>query len=372
MNKITLNDKMYTEIIKIIEGGLLKDEKKVFSYSKHLATKLKEGGDDKLASKILSVLNNKKGFPVFQDKLFTSPVDAETRLNIATILKPNEIDEELLLSERIKHSIEDFIMTVKSRNKLEGLGLMINTSMLLYGPPGSGKTSIAKMIAKHLELPIIVAQFDSLISSLLGNTSKNIRKLFEYANSRPCILFLDEFDAIAKARNDKQELGELKRVINSLLQNIDEFTENNILIAATNHEELLDKAVWRRFEKIVNVTEPTQNEISELLRLFLKGHNVEFIDDEKKLKILASELDNLSTSEVKKISKNALTQNIIYDKGELKFEDYLCQVYTYKNHGRTNQELLIKYLSESGVSQAAIKDSLDISLRQIRNALNQE
>lgn len=363
---------MYTEIIKIIEGGLLKDDKKVLSYSKHLASKLHQNGDEKLAAKILTVLNNKKGAPVFQDKLFTSPVDSETRLNIASIVKPDEIENELLLSNQIKDSIGDFVKIVRSKNKLNELGIDVYTSMLLYGPPGSGKTSIAKFIAKELNLPIIIARFDSLISSLLGNTSKNIRKLFEYASSRPCILFLDEFDAIAKARNDSQEMGELKRVINSLLQNIDEFTQNNILIAATNHEELLDKAIWRRFEKVINVTEPSNTEIVELLKLFLKKRKVEFLDDDKKLKIISSELSSLSTSEIKKIAINALTQNIIHDRGNLKFEDLLHQIYLYRNHGKLNNDKLVKYLNETGVSQNTIKDSFNIPIRQIRNILNQE
>lgn len=363
---------MYTEIIKIIEGGLLKDEKKVLSYSRHLASKFKEDGDEKMASKILAVLNKNKGIPVFQDKLFNSPVDAETRLNIAAILSPETINQELLLPHQIKSSIQDFVKIVKSKTKLSSLGIDVNTSMLLYGPPGSGKTSIAKLIAKELELPIIIARFDSLISSLLGNTSKNIRKLFEYASSRPCILFLDEFDAIAKARNDNHEMGELKRVINSLLQNIDEFTESNILIAATNHEELLDKAIWRRFEKIVHVTEPNLTEIIELIQLFLKGQELDFLKDEKKLKIIAQEMDTLATSEIKKIIFNSLTQNVIYDKGQLLFEDILNQIFVYKNHGKVNLESLVKYLNESGVSQNSIKDTLNISLRKVRNILNQE
>lgn len=363
---------MYTELIKIIEGGLLKDDQKVLSYSRHLATKLRQNGDEKLADKILNVLNNKKGAPVFQDKLFTSPVDSETRLDIASIVKPNEIEIDLLLSNQIKDSIDDFVKIVNSKNKLNNLGIEVSTSMLLYGPPGSGKTSIAKLIARELNLPIIIARFDSLISSLLGNTSKNIRKLFEYASNRPCILFLDEFDAIGKARNDNQEMGELKRVINSLLQNIDEFTQNNILIAATNHEELLDKAIWRRFEKVVHVTEPSATEIVELLKLFLKKREVDFLEDDKKMRILSSELNLLSTSEIKKIALNALTRNVIHERGKLKFEDLLHQIYLYRNHGKLSNDALVKYLNETGVSQITIKESFDIPIRQIRNILNQE
>lgn len=113
----------------------------------------------------------------------------------------------------------------------------------MYSPPGCGKTSAARYLASELKLPLITAWHDTLISSLLGNTAKNIHHIFEYAKKQPCILFLDEFDAIAKARDDAHEMGELKRVVNSLLQNIDDFLQEGILIAATNHAKMLDTAV---------------------------------------------------------------------------------------------------------------------------------
>ncbi len=361
---------MYTEIVKIIEGGLVNDQKKVVSYAKHLASKLMEDGNEKLGAKILNVLKNKKGLPVYQDKLFTAPVDNETRLNIANILTPPDIELNIKISDTIKGSIEEFVGIVNAKSKLNKLGIEVNSSLLLYGPPGAGKTTIAKYIAKELDLPLITARFDSLISSLLGSTSKNIRKLFDYANDRPCILFLDEFDAIAKARNDSQEMGELKRVINSLLQNIDEFTQNNILIAATNHEELLDKAIWRRFEKVIEIGKPNTEEIVDLIELFLREVDTDFKNDEKKLKILSGEFNSLSHSEIKKIINSSVSKCIINNKNVVGFEYFLLEIFLYKNHNIKNIDKAVKYLNEHGVSQNAIKDTFDISLRQVRNILS--
>ena len=327
---------MYTEIVKIIEGGLVNDQKKVISYAKHLATKLEDEGNDKLANKILNVLKNIKGLPVYQDKLFTAPVDNETRLNIATVITPPEIELNIKISDSIKGSIEEFVSLVNAKGKLNKLGIEVNSSLLLYGPPGAGKT----------------------------------RKLFDYANNRPCILFLDEFDAIAKARNDSQEMGELKRVINSLLQNIDEFTQNNILIAATNHEELLDKAIWRRFEKVIEIGKPNSDEIIDLLNLFLQGVDIDFKEDEKKLKILSSELNELSHSEIKKIITSSVSKSVIRDNRTVGFEYFLLEIFLYKNHNNKDLDKAIKYLNEHGVSQNSIKDIFDISLRQVRNILS--
>lgn len=142
---------------------------------------------------------------------------------------------------------------------------------MLYGPPGCGKTTVAQLISSITNLPLVTARLDGLVSSLLGSTAKNIRKVFDYASKRECILFLDEFDVIAKLRDDKNELGELKRVVNSLIQNIDEFSEDSILIAATNHHKLLDPAIWRRFNTILALEKPQLEEVNLLLLSLLRG-----------------------------------------------------------------------------------------------------
>nr|WP_269751034.1 ATP-binding protein [Pantoea stewartii] len=122
--------------------------------------------------------------------------------------------------------------------------------------PGTGKTMLALYIARKLNLPIIMAKLDSLVSSFLGTSARNINNLFDFASQYDCLLLLDEFDAVAKARNDKHEVGEIKRIVNTLLQCIDSRAKTGMTLAITNHEVLLDPAVWRRFEMRILVPKP--------------------------------------------------------------------------------------------------------------------
>ncbi|RHR83426.1 MULTISPECIES: AAA family ATPase [Bacteroidales] len=360
---------MYTEIAKIIEGGLQKDPSKVMSYAELLAQKCEKSGDTKLATKIRKILSGDKEYKfAIKEHFFNLPVDNETRLSIADLIVPEINSNDLVFNISVREAVNDFVEMITHKEVLADAGFNMSCSLLLYGPPGCGKTSLAQSIAKQLDLPILIARLDSMISSLLGNTSKNLRKLFEYANTKPCILFLDEFDAIAKNRKDQNEQGELKRVINSLLQNIDEYLEaGNILIAATNHEELLDDAIWRRFEKIISVDKPGSNEAISLITSVIEKSKNELSTSE--IEKIAAICEGLSYSEIKKIITSSITKSIIKDKEHLQYIDVIYGYYQYAHFNDYSEEALVKYLSENGISQKDISEFFNISVRQVRNKL---
>lgn len=263
MFTVLLKMKHAREITKIIEGGVLGKVNQVKAYTEFLAEKLDVDGEQKAAQRLRNTISKSllaSGFNLASGQSVSNlraPIDQDSHMSLADITYPGANTRDIaVLDSATKIQIEEFISFSLEADKLADAGIISTSSLLLYGPPGCGKTLLANNIAAKLELPLFTARCDSLVSSLLGSTSKNIRSLFDFAAQQPCILFLDEFDALAKARDDQHELGELKRVVVSLLQNIDSLPKDTIIIAATNHEQLLDPAVWRRFELRVRLNPP--------------------------------------------------------------------------------------------------------------------
>ena len=223
----------------------------------------------------------------------------------------NDDPAKLILSSEQNATLEDFITTVQHRATLEQHGLVCNTSLLIYGPPGCGKSHLANLTAAKLKLPLYVARLDGLISSYLGSTSKNIRAVLEYATRTPCVLFLDEFDAVAKMRDDQQELGELKRVVNTFIQALDAYAHELVVIAATNHEKLLDSAIWRRFHFHLKVGFPDLDQRKDIWQLY--GKELEWSD--KHIAVLSDVSEGYSGSVIANTC-NRLRQRVITQKIE--------------------------------------------------------
>ena len=353
----------YSEIGKIIEAGLDRDREKVKSFAQLLAKKMEADGEVRGSSRITNIINKKNLGRATMDSLVPLPVDQESRMNIVETDYDPQADS-LILAEPVQLKLQDFMDTIQNKKRMDDMGLEFSQSLLLYGYPGCGKTTAAAYIASKMHLPLVTARLDTLISSLLGATAKNIHKIFEYAKRQPCVLFLDEFDAIAKARDDQHELGELKRVVNSLLQNIDDYCEDGILVAATNHQELLDNAIWRRFQTVIEMPRPGVLEISKMMEQFPKFVKTSEIKDAQWKKIYQS-MSGLSYSDIKKIINNLSKKAILSDAIDLNMENIIAEVYLFKTHGDYSKEEMALFLLESGVPKRRVIAYTGFSRRKI-------
>ena len=318
------------EIGKIVEGALRHDQVKVLNYTKQLITKLEEDGELRAAAKFKKILETQNEMTLSamcSTRELAVPVDSESRTTLADVIYTDSNKTSVILSRSNAEKLDSFILSYQNADKLNSLGIGVSNTLLLYGPPGCGKTKCAYLIAKKLNLPLVIARLDSLISSYLGTTAKNIRTLFEFSQKMPCVLFLDEFDAIAKARDDSNELGELKRVVNSLLQNVDAMSSDSLLLAATNHEQLLDSAVWRRFDYKLEIELPDTNAIIEMIDLFTNG-SLEFSVKEKRE--LATAFNGLSGANIEEIIKKAFRNAIVHEKVFDKLSIYE-ELFVFKN-----------------------------------------
>jgi hypothetical protein len=173
--------------------------------------------------------------------------------------------EDLVIPRQAQTAFLQLVEEQQRADLLRSHGLEPRHRVLLVGPPGNGKTSLAEAIAEAIAVPLLVVRYEALIASYLGETAARLKRVFDYARTRPCVLFFDEFDAVGKERGDTHETGEIKRVVTSLLMQMDDVPSYTVLIAATNHSELLDRAIWRRFQIRMELPSPSQTQVADFV-----------------------------------------------------------------------------------------------------------
>lgn len=178
-------------------------------------------------------------------------------------ITPNRRLSDLVLRKEISREIGELLNEIRQIALLRSHSLEPRHTVMLIGPPGTGKTSLAEAIATELGLPFFTVRYDGLVGSYLGETASRLQTVVEYVSRTPCVLFFDEFDSVGKERSDAHETGEIKRVVSSLLLNMDALPSSCVVVCATNHPELLDRAVWRRFEVRIELPRPGANELRE-------------------------------------------------------------------------------------------------------------
>lgn len=279
-----------------------------------LAARLDSLGEPIVAKRLRACI---KKTSVASPQLRPLPVDGDSR--IETLYMDSHVDVPLFLRDEEWSQIQQFLKMYRFRDRLVSAGMDCCLSMLLCGPPGVGKSQVAKYVAAQTELPILMVRFDSLFNSHLGNTSRNIGSIFEAAKGRPSILFLDELDAIGCSRTSSNATAgnEANRIVITLMQCIERMPTGSILLAATNRKDTVDAAVWRRFSRKMSIELPNEPIRRQMLTNFFGDW-----DASGKLAIfIAAETQGMSGSQLKDISLDMIRNAIIDDRTSITLRD---------------------------------------------------
>lgn len=211
----------------------------------------------------------RRGMPAVESNEASLPVDDDSRLALIRVFDDRKGLPPPILSASVQDSIQAIIQERQERERLAARGISPTRSAILVGPPGVGKTLSARWIASALGKPLWVLDLTAVMSSLLGKTGNNLRAALDHAKKHAAVLLLDEIDAIAKRRSDESDIGELKRLVTVMLQEVDQWPDSGLLLAATNHPELVDPALWRRFDLVLKFDQPDTAAIGAAIRRFL-------------------------------------------------------------------------------------------------------
>lgn len=292
----------------------------------------------------------------------SAPVDSDSRKNLLLEEFPPPDTNEPIWASTTRILISQVLEERKNTDKLMKYGLQPIKSILFHGDPGLGKTMSAKWVAANLNLPLLTLDLATVMSSFLGKTGNNIKAIFDYAKEFPCVLLLDEFDAIAKKRDDDTEVGELKRLVTVLLQEIDNWPSSSMLIAATNHEELLDPATWRRFDQVIKFDYPKGDDI----RNFLDVLSV----DETVSEVIIGSLKGKSYTAIERIISGIKKQSILK---EISFVEAFFSGTNINLDSATKNEkkLYAQLLHDQGCSQRNISEQTGLARQTIKKIIEE-
>ena len=279
---------------------------------------------DRLASILKSNINTHQSFKGEMQSIFGSalaiPKEARNNIPLATAIDRDSLRHQMVLPEEIELKIRRIEKEYVARERLASYGLKPRRRILFHGGPGCGKSMSAERIAWNIGLPFLKVRFEAIISSYLGESASNLKKLFEALKNFPCVLLLDEFDFIAKSRESKHDVGEMHRIVNILLNILEDYDGPGIVVATTNLEGSIDKALFRRFDDIIEIPKPGKAEIYRILKSTLSA-----IETEKALNwtALAEKMLGFSAALIVKIAIDAAKISVIQGKGIVNEENIL-------------------------------------------------
>lgn len=290
------------------------------------------------------------------------PVDADSRNSLIRIFDDLSGLDAPFLTPELQQGIDAIVRERKNRKRLESHGIPPTRSAILIGPPGVGKTLSARWIAFQLGKPLWVLDLTTVMSSLLGKTGSNLRAVFDHAKANEAVLLLDEVDAIAKRRSDEADVGELKRLVTAILQEVDAWPTTGLLLAATNHPELVDPALWRRFDHTFRFDTPAPELTEAAIRRFFGGSQEAF---EEVIPLLALALAGMSLSDVEKAVASLRRRALLENTAPVELAMPLATEFAHKLDKKQRLDLAIR-LAKSLLPHETIRTLTGVSRDTIR------
>lgn len=276
-------------------------------------------GHTQLSKELAEILDNRKESPKSSVlPLSRLPKSTRTQIPLATTIPFEELRYHMVLPDPVDEEFTRIEREYAARERLALHGLTPSRKILLYGPPGCGKSMGAERLSWNTGLPLIKVRFDAIVSSYLGETAVNLRSIFDTIHQTPCLFFIDEADSLARTRLAVQEVGEVKRIVNTFLQLLDEYKAPGLLVAATNLDSDLDAAVWRRFDAVIEVPRPGNSEIQGIIDQSLGAIPHKFENWE----VITKRFSGLSAAQIVTCSQRA-AKRLILDGGKLLTENEL-------------------------------------------------
>lgn len=354
--------KKLDEIVHIARLALAGRPQDVQTYIRRLARRY-QGDLPAVAAQLTELLQEAptRQSPLRREAAAPVPVDLESRLQLLRIEDAPTLEVEPIWETGVKHSLDQILAERKRDEELFKHGLSPTRSIIFTGPPGVGKTLAARWIARELHRPLLTLDLSAVMSSFLGRTGANVRHVLDYAKGVNGVLLLDEIDSIAKRRDDATDVGELKRLVTVLLQEIDDWPATGLLIAATNHADLLDPAVWRRFEMRVEFPMPTDAAVRQAIETFLGSSKATGTWSN----VLAITLRGLSFSDIERELMLARRAAITRD---IPLGDALCHVVQSRIEplARRERGQIAMWMTEAGISQRQVHELTGVSRDTIR------